>query len=94
MLIIKEELYSAGTVIFKEGEVDSDACAYVIKKGRVDLQTSNGRRLCTLGSNAEFGQAEFFTGAERAYTAVAREVSILLKIKRSAFLHIIHSASI
>ncbi len=78
--------YTAGTVIFKEGDVGSEM--YVIQSGKVNITKKSRdveKVLVTLGTGAFFGEMAIINNKPRSASAVVVEDSRLLVIGPKTF---------
>jgi len=78
--------FKAGDIIFKEG--DSASELYVIRNGRVGIQSGN-RLLDTLDGNTIFGEMALVDGAPRSATAVAVTDVTLVPVSEKQFLFLV-----
>jgi CRP-like cAMP-binding protein len=74
--------FSAGTVIFKEG--DSGEHAFVVQSGKVELRHGD-TVLETIGEGAIFGEMALLDGEKRSATAVAATESKLVPLDARRF---------
>jgi CRP/FNR family transcriptional regulator, cyclic AMP receptor protein len=79
--------YTAGTVIFKEGQ-ERD-CMYVVKTGEVDLLV-RGQLAETVSPEGFFGELALIDRAPRTATAVAKTDCSLIPITEKQFLFLVH----
>jgi CRP-like cAMP-binding protein len=83
---LHERRFSAGTVIFREGDPGEDM--FVILAGRVRLTLGSGGHetvIGTLQAGAFFGEMTLLGGVPRSATAVAATDTTLLRIGRDVF---------
>ncbi|MDH5435196.1 MAG: EAL domain-containing protein [Gammaproteobacteria bacterium] len=83
-----KQYFRAGDIIFKES--DSGRCAYIIKRGRVEIATEdNGDKiiLAELSSGELFGEMAIIDDSPRWATARAIDDVVLIIITRDAFLN-------
>lgn len=78
--------FKADDIIFKEG--DSASELYVIRNGRVGIQSGN-RLLDTLDGNTIFGEMALVDGAPRSATAVAVTDVTLVPVSEKQFLFLV-----
>jgi len=83
-----KQYFRAGDIIFKES--DSGKCAYIIKRGRVEISTEdeNGKIvLAELSPGELFGEMAIIDDSPRWATARAIDDVVLIIITRDAFLN-------
>jgi CRP-like cAMP-binding protein len=82
--ITERRAYTAGEVIFSEGDV-ADAL-FIIEAGTVEF-VPKGKEvvIATLGSGQGFGESAFFAQCTRPATAAARERGYILRIPFDKF---------
>ena len=81
-----EKKYSAGDIIFHEGE--SGKAVYVVLEGSVKIikkSNSESKTLAVLGPGSHFGELSLIGQCSRFATAVAEKDSILLIMYKSYF---------
>ncbi len=95
--MIREDLYSAGDIIFRAGDhkEDTSLSLYVVESGAVELyyQREEGAVeiiVAHLEEGANFGEFEFFTGKARYLNARATESCSVLSIPRARFVPIVY----
>lgn len=76
------ESFDAGDKIFIQG--DNGNCMYVVKSGRVNIQAA-GMVLENVGANGVFGEMSLIDEAPRSATAIAAEVSEVVRVDQAAF---------
>ena len=89
-----EKKYSAGDIIFNEGE--SGKAVYVVLEGSVKIikkSNSEDKTLSILGPGAHFGELALIDNTSRFATAVAEKDSLLLIMYKSYFDDLIRSNS-
>jgi CRP/FNR family transcriptional regulator, cyclic AMP receptor protein len=79
--------YTAGTVIFKEGQERN--CMYAVKTGEVDLLV-RGQLAETVSPEGFFGELALIDRAPRTATAVAKTDCSLIPITEKQFLFLVH----
>jgi len=87
-----EKKYSAGDIIFNEGE--SGKAVYVVLEGSVKIikkSNSEDKTLSILGPGAHFGELALIDNTSRFATAVAEKDSLLLIMYKSYFDDLIRS---
>ncbi len=88
--------FSAGQVIFREGDLDKEA--YLLSEGRVRLTKrvrSVERNLMVLRPGDLFGESAFITGTPRSSTAVALSAAKALALDHDTFRHLLeHNSSV
>lgn len=88
--------FSAGEVIFREGDLDKEA--YLLSEGRVRLTKrvrSVERNLMVLRPGDLFGESAFITGTPRSSTAVALSPAKALALDHDTFQHLLeHNSSV
>lgn len=80
------KVYSAGEVIFKEGE--EGKTMFFIKEGEVQIKKRAGKKdrvLAVFTKGDFFGEISMLTGKPRSASAVAKEDSILIEIDKDKF---------
>ena len=89
-----EKKYTAGDIIFNEGE--SGKAVYVVLEGSVKIikkSNSESKTLVVLGPGSHFGELALIGHASRFASAVAEEDSLLLIMYKSYFDDLIRSNS-
>jgi len=84
----REEVFSAGDTIFRQGEAGDTM--YIIAEGRVRIyeESSGGRYLlATLGPRDFFGEMSLLTDRTRSATAVADGRTRVIAVRKGAFLN-------
>ena len=85
--VAEVETYSAGQVVFREGDI-GDAL-YVLVRGKVSI-TSGGEQLAELGRGEAFGEMAVLDETPRSATAAAVEETEVLRIGSEEFYEILH----
>ena len=83
---VPTKIYKAGETIFNEG--DPADVLYVIKDGRVGIQSGN-RLLDTLDTKTIFGEMALVDGAPRSATAMAVTDVTLVPVSEKQFLFLV-----
>lgn len=78
--------FKAGETIFKEGDAANEI--YVIKDGRVGIQTGN-RLLDTLDTHTIFGEMALVDSAPRSATAIAVTDVTVVPVSEKQFLFLV-----
>ncbi len=81
-----EKRYSAGDVIFREG--DAAKAIYVVLEGSVRITKLSGdaeKTLAVLGPGLNFGELALISGSTRYATTIAEEETVLLIMYKSYF---------
>ncbi len=89
-----EKKYTAGDIIFHEGE--SGRAVYIVLEGSVKIikkSNSKNKTLVVLGPGSHFGELALIGHTSRFATAVAEEDSLLLIMYKSYFDDLIRSNS-
>jgi len=84
--IIDRKTFPEGGMIFREG--DTGAVAYIIQSGVVELfkgDESNKKVIATIGTGAIFGEMSLIDKRNRAASAMATEVTVLIVINEAMF---------
>ena len=82
-----KQTFSAGDVIFHEGE--SGRCAYIIKRGRIEISTVGDDGKVVLGELSRgdlFGEMAIVDDSPRWATATALDDAVLIVITRDTFM--------
>jgi CRP-like cAMP-binding protein len=84
--VLKPERFTAGTVLFCEG--DRATGCYIVLDGRVRVSLERGakpKQLAMLGRGELIGQMALLDGSRRSATCTAAEASTVLKLDREEF---------
>ncbi|HOY65484.1 MAG TPA: cyclic nucleotide-binding domain-containing protein [Candidatus Ozemobacteraceae bacterium] len=88
--VVTEEEFAAGEVLFQEGQLGD--CMYLVVEGRVAIITGLPPKFKTLAvfeSGDFFGEMGLYDDKPRAATAMAREASRLLVLRKNDFCELI-----
>jgi hypothetical protein len=85
---MEEERLGAGTVLFREGDMDD--CLYVIVTGEI-LVHFGGKEVRRLPKGDYFGEMALLDGSPRSVSATAVDETLLLRINREDFYDIMMS---
>jgi hypothetical protein len=83
-----QKLYRPGEQVFAKGDQGDEA--FVVLRGKVNILLEEGATpIAQLGDGKIFGELAFLDGAPRAAFAVAAQPTILLVVKREAFVDLV-----
>ncbi|HEY9069747.1 MAG TPA: cyclic nucleotide-binding domain-containing protein [Candidatus Ozemobacteraceae bacterium] len=88
--VVSEEEFAAGEVLFQEGQLGD--CMYLVVEGRVAIITGVPPKFKTLAvfeTGDFFGEMGLYDDKPRAATAMAREASRLLVLRKNDFCELI-----
>ncbi|MGB0695220.1 MAG: Crp/Fnr family transcriptional regulator [Rhodospirillaceae bacterium] len=83
--ILERKIYPAGQVIFRQG--DPGSCAYLLRKGRVDISCVEHDRivhLTVVEAKQIFGEMSLIDGKPRSATATTIEACEVVIVNQSA----------
>ena len=83
---IAPESYSAGSIIFQEGEPRD--CMYVVQRGEVELKVAD-QVVETVGVDEFFGEMALIDFGARSATAIAKTDCSLIPINERRFLYMV-----
>jgi hypothetical protein len=82
--LFTRQLVQPGERLFSKG--DPGDAAYIIMRGQIDiLLAEDAEPVASLGNGSIFGEQAFLEGAPRTASAVARQPTILLGVRRPTF---------